>query len=255
MRENSAEKQYEDIKAFVSGTVAEGSPIIPISAQLKYNIDVICDYISRIPIPLRDFTCNPRLIIVRSFDVNKPGEEIENLRGGVAGGSLLQGVLRVGDNVEIKPGIVKKQDGKIQCNPILSRIVSLQAEDNDLLYAVPGGLIGVGMKVDPTLTRSDHLTGHVLGRPGQLPNVLNEIEITFYLLRRLLGKKSEGGRAEKVSKLKKGETLLVNIGSTSTGGRVTGVKGDMAKISLNNPVCASVGEKIALSRRIEKNFR
>lgn len=48
---------------FVIGTVAEGAPIIPISAQLKYNIEVVCEYIvKKIPVPLRDFTSEPRLI-------------------------------------------------------------------------------------------------------------------------------------------------------------------------------------------------
>ena len=43
----------------------------------------------------------------------------------------------------MRPGIVSKtQDGKIQCRPILSRIVSLFAEQNELQYAAPGGLIG-----------------------------------------------------------------------------------------------------------------
>lgn len=80
----------------VIGTVAEGAPIIPISAQLKYNIEVICEYISKkIPIPIRDFTSPPRLIVIRSFDVNKPGAEVEDLKGGVAGGSILRGVLKV----------------------------------------------------------------------------------------------------------------------------------------------------------------
>ena len=79
-----------------TGTVAEGAPIIPISAQLKYNIEVICEYISKkIPIPLRDFTSEPRLIVIRSFDVNKPGAEVDDLKGGVAGGSILRGVLKV----------------------------------------------------------------------------------------------------------------------------------------------------------------
>ncbi len=78
------------------GTVAEGAPIIPISAQLKYNIEVICEYISKkIPIPVRDFTSLPRLIVIRSFDVNKPGAEVDELKGGVAGGSILRGVLKV----------------------------------------------------------------------------------------------------------------------------------------------------------------
>lgn len=78
----------------MSGTAAEGAPILPISAQLKYNIDLICDFIvRRIPIPERDFTCPPRLIVIRSFDVNKPGCEVDDLKGGVAGGSILRGVM------------------------------------------------------------------------------------------------------------------------------------------------------------------
>ena len=49
--------------------------------------------------------------------------------------------------------------------------------------------------------------------------------------------------------------LMVNIGSLSTGGRVLAVKEDSAKIQLTNPVCTEEKEKIALSRRVEKNFR
>ena len=162
MKDNSAPKQYEDIKKLVAGTKAENAPIIPISAQLKYNIEIICDYICRIPIPIRDFTSAPKLVVIRSFDVNKPGEEAENLKGGVAGGSIIKGVLRVGDEVEIRPGIIgKDKGGRIKCTPINTRVSSLQAEKNELLYAVPGGLIGVGLLVDPTLTRADWLVGHV----------------------------------------------------------------------------------------------
>lgn len=129
---------------FPTGTVAEGAPIVPISAQLKYNIDVICEYIEKkIPVPIRDFSSEPRLIVIRSFDVNKPGSEVEELKGGVAGGSILKGVLRVGQEIEVRPGIVSRdQEGKLSCKPIYSRIVSLFAEQNDLQYAVPGGLIG-----------------------------------------------------------------------------------------------------------------
>jgi len=68
-------------------------------------------------------------MIIRSFDVNRPGEEVENLKGGVAGGSILKGVLKVGDEVEIRPGIVAKDSqGQTRSTPIFSRIVSLLAE-------------------------------------------------------------------------------------------------------------------------------
>jgi translation initiation factor 2 gamma subunit (eIF-2gamma) len=62
----------------------------------------------RIPIPLRDFTGSPIMIVIRSFDVNKPGEDAETLKGGVAGGTILKGVLKIGDEVEIRPGIIRK---------------------------------------------------------------------------------------------------------------------------------------------------
>ncbi|KAI1731641.1 elongation factor tu GTP binding domain-containing protein [Ditylenchus destructor] len=258
INETQAKEQQEQIRNFVEATVADSAPIIPISAQLKYNIDVICEYIcKKVPVPLRDFTSDARLIVVRSFDVNKPGSEVENLKGGVAGGSILKGILRVGQEIEVRPGIVSKTaDGRMQCRPIVSRIVSLFAEQNQLQYAVPGGLIGVGTKIDPTLCRGDRLVGHILGAVGTLPDIFTEIEIAYFLLRRLLGVRTEGNKkGQKVSKLAKGDVLMVNIGSLSTGGRVLAVKEDAAKIQLTDPICTEVNEKIALSRRIEKHWR
>lgn len=191
------------------------------------------------------------------------------------------------------------------CKPIFSKIVSLFAEHNDLQYAAPGGLIGesemhlrppqnhlrpnessivcagVGTKIDPTLCRADRMVGQVLGAVGALPEIFTELEISYFLLRRLLGVRTEGDKkaakvrgtgarrvdaehlgpssnvlvSPQVQKLSKNEVLMVNIGSLSTGGRVSAVKADLAKIVLTNPVCTEVGEKIALSRRVEKHWR
>jgi len=258
VKPDAASAQQDQIKKFVAGTVADSAPIIPISAVLKYNMDIVCEYIvHKIPIPLRDFGSVPRLIVIRSFDVNKPGQDVSSLQGGVAGGSILQGVLRVGDEIELRPGITTKaEDGTVKCTPIYSRVQSLYAESNDLQFAVPGGLIGVGTRIDPTLTRADRLVGQVLGLRNQLPDVFGEIEISYYLLRRLLGvKTSEGGKQAKVQKLSRAEILMVNIGSTATGGKVAACKGDLAKIVLTQPVCTQEGEKIALSRRVDKHWR
>ena len=76
---------------------------------------------------------------------------------------------------------------------ILTQITSLMADNNHLMYAVPGGLIGVGLKVDPYMTRTDRLVGQIIGHPGKMPEVALEIDAQFYLLRRLLGVKAEGG--------------------------------------------------------------
>ncbi|KAK8049504.1 Eukaryotic translation initiation factor 2 subunit gamma [Apiospora phragmitis] len=229
MREEAALQHYQSILKFVRGTPAAKSPIIPISAQLKFNIDAINEAIvNTIP--------DPHMMVIRSFDVNKPGAEIEDLKGGVAGGSILHGVLKLGDEIEIRPGIVTRDDkGNLQCKPIVSRIVSLNSEFNDL--------------------KADRLVGFVLGLKGRLPAIYSEIEVNFYLLKRLLGVRTADGKQAKVAKLAKNEVLMVNIGSTSTGAKVAAIKQDAAKLSLTSPACTNLGEKIALSRRIEKHWR
>lgn len=257
IKESAARENYEQILKFTKGTVAQHSPIIPLSAQLRYNTDVVCEYLtSHIPIPVRDFTSAARMIVIRSFDVNRPGSSIDELKGGIAGGSIVQGVLKIGDEIEVRPGIVGKDaQGKVRCIPIRSQVLSLFAEENALQYAVPGGLIGVGTQIDPTLCRADRLVGQVLGKEGTLPDIFSELEITFFLLRRLLGVKTDDGKQSRVQKLTKGEVLMVNIGSTSVGGRVLDVKGDAAKIALMQPVCTQEQEKLALSRRVDKHWR
>jgi translation initiation factor 2 subunit 3 len=162
IKDNSAGDQYTQIKKFVQGTNAQNSPIIPVSAQLKFNIDVVIEYLCKLPIPIRDFTSAPKFIVVRSFDVNHPGDEAPALQGGVAGGTLIRGVLRLGEVVEIRPGIFSRsQSGEVKVTPILTKIITLKAEKNSLIYAVPGGLIGVGLQVDPFLTKGDRLVGRV----------------------------------------------------------------------------------------------
>eukprot|EP01086_Lenisia_limosa_P016173 TRINITY_DN57_c0_g1_i3.p1 TRINITY_DN57_c0_g1~~TRINITY_DN57_c0_g1_i3.p1 ORF type:complete len:445 (+),score=33.55 TRINITY_DN57_c0_g1_i3:234-1568(+) len=257
LKEPQAAEQYQQIIRFIEGTIAEGSSIIPISAQHKYNIDSLCEQIvTKVPFPARDFTSIPRMIIIRSFDVNKPGCDVEKLCGGIAGGSILQGVLSQNDEIEIRPGVVSRNvEGHLLCKPIRTRIVSLFADSNDLQFAVPGGLIGVGTMIDPSLCRADKLVGQVLGKPGHLPDIFTEIEINFFLLRRLLGVRADSGKQSKVEKLAKNENLMVNIGSTCSGGTVLAVKEDLAKIGLKQPVCTLEGEKIALSRRVASHWR
>ncbi len=83
VKDSQAREQYDQIMKFIEGTVADGAPVIPISAQLKYNIEVLCEYVcKKIPIPKRDFLSMPRLIVIRSFDVNKPGCEVDDLKVG-----------------------------------------------------------------------------------------------------------------------------------------------------------------------------
>jgi len=89
-----------------------------------------------------------------------------------------------------------------------------------------------------------------------MPDVLSEIDASYYLLKRLLGVKSTGGTStSKVSNLKADELLMINVGSQSLAGKVINVKKESVRIEFTKPVCANIGDKIALSRRVGNNFR
>ena len=157
------------------------------------------------------------------------GKESQNLKGGIAWGTLLRGVLKLGEVVEKCLGnIVKDGNGDIKLTKIFTRIVSLQAEKNNLIYAIPGGLIGVGLKIDPHLTRGNRLVGRILGHPGKLPDIFSKVDVRCHLLRRLLGvRPKEGNRnLEHVGELRRKEVLLLNVGSISVVGKVFKINGD-----------------------------
>ena len=134
----------------------------------------------------------------------------------------------------------------------------MNAEQNELLYAIPGGLIGLGLKIDPYLTKRDNLVGNLLGHKGELPDIYLELNIKFFLLRRLIGVKIDNSStSDTVRSITVGETLMINVGTTSTGCKVTNISSatSIVKIELSKAVCNSVGDKVSLSRRINNKFR
>lgn len=265
--ENAAQTNYQQIKKFVVGTRAELSPVVPISAQNGYNIDYLLQYLCEyVPMPMRDLTSAPQMMIIRSFDINRPGSKIDELKGGVIGGSILKGVLKVGDDIEIRPGFVQRnpETGQFVCTPLITKVVSLKAEENDLLYAIPGGLIAVGTLLDPSLTKDNRLVGSLIGHPGALPDIYQEVDIEYYLLNRLVGVMNQSGKSEEnqIVKLAISEELTINIGSTSCLGKVVSLNiapnkpsVKIAKIALGRPACASPEDKVTLSRKFVTNWR
>eukprot|EP00747_Dinoflagellata_sp_TGD_P157599 gnl/TRDRNA2_/TRDRNA2_177751_c1_seq4.p1 gnl/TRDRNA2_/TRDRNA2_177751_c1~~gnl/TRDRNA2_/TRDRNA2_177751_c1_seq4.p1 ORF type:complete len:339 (-),score=-24.21 gnl/TRDRNA2_/TRDRNA2_177751_c1_seq4:445-1392(-) len=148
--EAKAKQQYEEIRAFLKDTIAEGSYVIPISAQHKYNIEVIYErLVNTIPIPRRDFKSPVQSMVIRSFDANRPGTSVNAINGGIAGGSITQGILRVGTELEIRPGRVGKNLNRRTYFTMFTQIVSLKVDENYISSAVPGGLIGIGTLLDP----------------------------------------------------------------------------------------------------------
>jgi translation initiation factor 2 subunit 3 len=234
-----AKENFRQIKAFIKGTGLEDAPIIPIAAHYGTNIDVLLQAVEEfIPTPERDSTLPARMFVARSFDINRPGTDVSELRGGVIGGSLIQGQLKVGDEIELSPGIKKKNTYR----PIVTRIISLGTGIQDLEVAGPGGLIAVGTELDPALTKSDNISGNIAGKPGTLPPVRDRLALDIQLLKRLIGAESD------IKPVVKGEPLMLSAGSAVTVGVVENPGKGL--LSLKLPICAEAGSKVALSRRV-----
>ncbi len=250
-REQAIEN-YNQILEFIKGTIAEGAPIIPVSALHKANVDVVIQALEEhIPTPSRDPSKPARMFIARSFDINKPGTPPEKLQGGVLGGSIIQGVLRVGDELEIRPGIRVEKGGRVSFEPLYTTIVSLKSGGIPLKEAHPGGLIGVGTYLDPALAKADNLVGNVAGKPGTLPPVRSELHIDVHLLEYVVGMRE----LKKVEHIKPRENLMLVVGSAVTVGAVTAAYKDEAHIVLRRPVCAEDEARVAISRLIAGRWR
>ena len=244
-------ENYNEIKEFVKGTCAEDAPIIPVSAQQGANIDILIDAIDkRIKTPNRDSDKPPKMYVARSFDINKPGSHPDDIKGGVIGGTLVQGTLKIGENIEIKPGVENKKEGKDAWISLKSQIIGLNAGGKEVEEVGPGGLVGIATKLDPSLTKADSLSGSLAGEPETLPNILHSFEMETHLLDRVVGTKEE----RDVAPIKLKEPLMINCGTTTTIGVVTKVKGNVL-VSLKLPVCADKGDRVALSRRVGARWR
>lgn len=250
--EERALESFNEIKEFIKGTVAENAPIIPMSAIDYANLDALLYAIEKY-IPTKNFNkdADPMMYIARSFDVNKPGTKPEELQGGVIGGSIFQGVFRVGDAIEISPGIAVTKGGKKAWNPISTEISSIVSGNLSLEEKGPGGLVGIGTKLDPFVTKGDSLVGMIVGKRGTLPKPLFSLSLKVSILDKVVGSSQE----MKVDKISNKETLLLNVATAVTVATVTSVKGENIEVDLKYPVIALPGQNVAISRKILNRWR
>ena len=243
-------ENYKQIKNFIKGSIADTAPIIPVSAQHKLNIDALIEAIeSNIKTPERSKNSEPLMHVLRSFDINKPGLPISEVKGGVIGGSLIQGDFKIGDEIEIRPGLYDDKKGKFE--PIISKISSLGTGAGIVDIVKPGGLVALGTTLDPYLVKSDSLIGSLVGLPSSLPPDIYDIAIDLNLFETAVGTQE----MVKVEPIKIKESLRLNIGTAATLGTVTHVKDHRVEIKLKKPVCMISQNRVAISRRIADRWR
>ena len=232
---------YNQIKEFVKGTFAENCDIIPVVANFKINIEYLLEAIMKFPKRDPKENLPPIMYVARSFDVNKPGK-LDKLVGGVIGGSLIQGKLKVGDEIEIRPGIKKGN----QTVPVFTTIESIRTSMNELKEAKGGGLIALSTDLDPSFTKSDGLIGSIVGKPGTLPEPKKELILEYHQIPR----KDLPQNLFVVN-----EPVVLGIGTGVHVGFVKKVKKELLEIELKHEACTLKGEKIAISRRIAQRWR
>jgi translation initiation factor 2 subunit 3 len=246
--EKDAMKNYQQIKEFIKGTCAENAPIIPVSAHHDINIDVLIKTMEEnIPTREHDTTKPSLMYIARSFDVNKPGASPKELRGGVVGGSLMRGMIKINDPIEISPGRKIEVEGKTKIEPILTTARSFFTGGISTKEATPGGLLAIGTDLDPSVVKSDSFSGKIVGKPGELPPMLDAFDLKIHLLKRVVGTIDE----KNVEPLKTNEPLMLTVGTATTVGIITELRENKIQVSLKLPVCAEENQRIAVSRRIE----
>ena len=245
-----ARDNYEEIKNFVKGSIAEQAPVIPVSAQHKLNIDALIEAIENaIKTPVRTNNAPAIMHVLRSFDINKPGIPIKQVKGGAIGGGLVQGEFQIGDEIEIRPGFLEEKKSKYE--PINSTIATLGTGAGMVERVRPGGLVAIGTKLDPTFIKSDSLIGSVVGKPNTLPKDVEDITVEVHLFDTAVGTQD----MVKVEAIKVKESLRLNIGTAATVGTVTNSKDSKIEIKLKKPVCLIPKSRVAISRRIADRWR
>ena len=242
---DAAEQNYREIVEFLKTSPIANAPIIPVSANHKVNIDALIGAIEEtIPTPTRDPGKSPLMYVARSFDINRPGTRPNDLKGGVLGGSLLQGRITLGEEIEIRPGPAGTPSARSES--LTTTVTSIVSGGQEWDELHPGGLAAIGTKLDPALAKGDGLTGRLVGVAGTLPPVSQKIRLKATLLDRVLGAQRE----IKVEKIRTSELLAVTVGTTVASGKVTSARGDEVELSLNRPVTVFPGSRVAISRRL-----
>tara|TARA_B100001142_G_scaffold328702_2_gene389536 strand:+ start:1 stop:918 length:918 start_codon:yes stop_codon:yes gene_type:complete len=247
-------ESYKEIKEFLKDTVAEESPIIPVSAHHDVNLDVLIEAIeSSIPTPDRSSDTRSVMHVARSFDINRPGTRPSKMRGGVIGGSIIEGEFNIGDEIEIGPGRKIQKGSKTHWEPISATVSSMQGGGNNLESMHAGGLCGMATELDPSITNSDNLSGQVVALKGNLPEVRSNVKISVNLMEHMVG--GDPNNPDKIQPLRNNEMLMINVATATSVGVTRNAEKTRTNLELRLPICVDSGQRVSLSRRIGSRWR
>jgi len=245
-----ARTNYKEIKELLKNRY-DAAPVIPVSAQQEINVEQIYRAIAEIPIPKRNTSGSPLFVIARSFDINKPGAFPKNMHGAVLGGTLKQGIFKLKDVIEIKPGRVIKEANQYNYKTVKTNIVSIFKGSRKVEQLTPGGSASIETSLDPSIGKSDALAGCICSLSGILPEITTNIKIKFTLFPEVFGV----GASMKVEPLKASEMLMLSINTSVTLGVAKKIKDNEAEFSLKIPIVPQKGDNLGIARNINNHWR
>ena len=251
VKKEEAESSYKEIRDLLDKNGYSDSPIIPISAQQGVNVNEVLKRVANMKILQKDDSAIPIFIVARSFDINKPGFKPENLSGGVLGGTLKQGILKTGDEIEIKPGRVIKEHDNVRYETLVTKIKGLYIGNSKVDVLKSGGSSSIETELDMSMAKGDSLKGSIISLKGNLPDLVYSLKLKFELFPEIFG--SNGHVA--VENIKTSETLMLSVNTSTTGGSVQNVKDNEMTMRLKVPVVAFSGDSVGIARNIGGHWR
>ncbi len=248
--QEKAKQNHKEILELLKGKY-DNAPIIPISAQQEVNLDKIYQAIAEIPVPQRDTTGNPLFLVARSFDINRPGTTPKNLHGAVLGGTLKKGKLKVGDEIEIKPGRVIKEANQYHYKTVTTKVVKLFNGSTEVSELTPGGSMSIETELDMALGKSDAFSGCVASISKTLPENALTLKIKFSLF----SESFTSTGTVKIEPLKPSETILLSINTSKTLAMIKKIHGNEAELILKTPIVPFKGDNVALARNFNTHWR
>ena len=212
----------DEVRRALIGTPLLGAPIVEVSATTRRGLDELLaaleDVLGAAP-PRRDLS-RPRLPIDRAFTMTGFGT--------VVTGTLADGTLRVGDEIEIVPAGLR------------GRIRGLQTHRRPIDEARPGSRVAANLS---GIDRDALARGMVLVRPGTLA-ATSLIGVRISVLEDVSGP------------LEHGDAVRVHIGTAESMARAAVLEGDLiaaggsgwTQLRLASPLAVAVGDRLVIRR-------
>lgn len=245
VKKNEAKMKIEQLMKFLDTKKV----VIPVSGTLKINIDILCEMIANLPKPKRDLNEDLKMIIIRSFNINMPGINIKDIQGGVIGGSIIQGQIKIGDTLIIYPGHITKKleitnNSIWNYKPLTCKVLSIKSDKREIERAIPGGLIGIQLDIDPSLTTNDNMIGQIITNNIKKGDVYESITIKIELIDEL----------RKGIIIKNKDNIIINVNANNIECEITEVINEIYIINMLKPIYIQNNDKITICKKVLQNI-